>query len=58
MDSRHNSTDYLQEIVDRNQKVILTKNLHYFYPNGHLMTNQIRWLKVSLDRGLRSHIVA
>ena len=58
MESNQNSTDNLQEIVDRNKKVFSTENLNYLYPNGHRMTHQMRWFKASLDRVLRSDVAA
>ena len=58
MESNQNSTDNLQEIVNRNEKVILAENLNYLYPNGHRMTPQMRWFKGSRNRGLTSDIAA
>ena len=58
MESNKNSTDNLQEIVNRNKKFISTENLDYLYPNGHRMTNQMRWYKGSRERGLKSDIAA
>ena len=54
MKKNQNCTDNFQEKVNRNEKLISTKNLNYLYPNGHCMTHQMRWFKVSHDRGLRS----
>tara|TARA_B100000579_G_C22761104_1_gene818990 strand:+ start:265 stop:441 length:177 start_codon:yes stop_codon:yes gene_type:complete len=58
MESSQNFIDNSQEIVNRNQKVISIENLNYLYPNGHRMTNQMRWFKGSLDRGFKSNIAA
>ena len=58
MESNQNSIDNLQEIVNRNQKVIPLRNINYIYPNGHRMTHQMRWFKGSRDRALRSDISA
>ena len=54
MKSNQDSTDNFQEIVNRNKKVVSTENLNYLYPNGHCMTHQMRWLKVSRYRWLSS----
>ena len=58
MESNQNNTNNLQEIIDRNQKVCLTENLNYLYPNGHRITHQMRWFKGSRDRCLRPDIAA
>ncbi|WP_269623683.1 hypothetical protein [Prochlorococcus marinus] len=58
MEFNQNGTDNLQEIVNRNEKVISNENLNYLYPHGHRMTHQMRWLKCISDRGLRSDIAA
>ena len=58
MKSNPNTSDYLQEIVNRNEKVFFTENLNYLYPHGHRMTHQMRWFKGSRDRGLRPDIAA
>jgi len=58
MESNLNSIDNLQEIVNRNEKVISTRNINYLYPNGHRTTHQMMWFKDSCDRGLRSDIAA
>ena len=58
MKSNQNSTDNLQVVVNRNEKVISAENLNYLYPNGHRMTHQMRWFKGSRDRGLKSNIAA
>ena len=47
-----------REIVDRKQNLISSENYNYLYPNGHRMTNQMRWFKGSHDRGLSSDIAA
>ncbi len=58
MESNQNSTGSFSEIVDRNESLIATTELNYLYPNGHRMTNQMRWFKGSRDRGLRSKFAA
>ena len=58
MEKNQNSTDNLQEIVNRNKKDISSENLNYLYPNGHRMTHQMRWYKGSRDRGLKSDVAA
>ena len=58
MKSNQNIIDNSEEIVNRNEKVFSTLKHHYLYPNGHRMTNQMRWLKAIRDRGLRSDIAA
>ena len=56
MELNQNRIDNLQEIVNRNEKVISAENLNYLYPNGHRMTHQMRWFKGSCDRGLSTDI--
>ena len=34
------------------------EKLNYLYPNGHRITNQMKWFKGSRDRGLKSDIAA
>ena len=58
MELNQNSTDDLQEIVNRKVKVVSTERLDYLYPNGHRITHQMRWFKGSRDRGLSSDIAA
>ena len=58
MDSKQNSTDNLEEIVNSNEKFISTENLNYLYPNGHRMTHQMKWFKGSRNRGFKSDIAA
>ena len=58
MELNQNNTDDLKERVDRNKKLSSTENLNYLYPNGHRITNQMRWFKGSRDRCLRSDIAA
>ena len=45
MESNQNINDNSKEIVNRNKKVIATKNINYLYPNGHRITHQMRWFK-------------
>ncbi|WP_269611507.1 hypothetical protein [Prochlorococcus marinus] len=58
MESNQSSIDNHQEIVNRNEKVISTRDIKYLYPNAHRTTHQMRWFKDSRDRGLRSDIAA
>ena len=58
MELNQNIVDNIQEIVNRNEKLISTENLHYLYPNGHRMTHQMRWFKGCRDRGLSSNVAA
>ena len=58
MESNQGSTDTFQEIINSNEMVVSTESLNYLYPNGHRMTNQMRWFKGSRDRCLRSDIAA
>ena len=58
MESNLNSTDNVQGITDKTEKLISTQYLNYLYPNGHRMTHQMRWFKGSYERGLSSEIVA
>ena len=58
MDSNQKTDDNLQEIFNRNKKFVSTQNLNYLYPNGHRMTNQMKWFKGSRDRGLSSDMAA
>ncbi len=58
MESNQNSTDDLQIIANRNEKLVSSENLTYLYPNGHRMTHQMRWFKGCRDRGLRSDMAA
>ena len=58
MESSQVRTDNFQEIFNRNEKVILTKNLNCLYPNRDLINHEIRWFKACLDRGLRPDLAA
>ena len=61
MQSNQNRTLYSRDIVNENEKVIISEtieNLNYLYPNGHRITHQMRWFKGSRDRGLKSDAVA
>ena len=58
MESIQDSNDNLEDEENRNEKVIPTEKQNYLYPNGHRMTHQMRWFKVSRDRDLRSNIAA
>ena len=57
MEFNQNKTDYSQDIINENEKVITNEtieNLNYLYPNGHRITHQMRWFKGSRNRGLSS----
>ena len=61
MQFNQNKTDYSQDIVNQNQKVITSEtieNLNYVYPNGHRITHQMRWFKWSLNRVFTSDTAA
>ena len=61
MQFNQNKTDYSQDIVNENEKVITSEtieNLNYLYPIGDRITHQMRWFKGSNNRGLRSHNAA
>ena len=61
MQLNQNNTDKLQDIINKNEKVIqiqAIENRNYLYPNGHRMTPQMRWFKGSRDRGLKPDIAA
>ena len=58
MESNQNNIDDLKERGDRNTKLSSTDNLNYLYPNGHRITHQMRWFKVSKERGLSSEQAA
>tara|TARA_B100000579_G_C22285105_1_gene600087 strand:- start:302 stop:487 length:186 start_codon:yes stop_codon:yes gene_type:complete len=61
MESNQNNTNNSQDIASRNKKITHAEsyeNLNYLYPNGHRMTNQMRWFKGSRERGIKSDMVA
>tara|TARA_B100000945_G_C19995792_1_gene418702 strand:+ start:150 stop:326 length:177 start_codon:yes stop_codon:yes gene_type:complete len=58
MKSNQVNSDDFKEIDNRNEKVISNEKFTYLYPNGHRMTNQMRWFKGSRSRGLRDDIAA
>ena len=61
MQFNQKKTDYSQNIVNENYKVITSETIqshNYLYPNGHRITHQMRWFKGSRNRGLRSNIAA
>ncbi len=39
-------------------QIKVIEEFNYLYPNGHRMTNQMRWFKGSRERGLKSDIAA
>ena len=61
MGLNQNSNEKSQDIVKTNEDVNTSKfseNLNYLYPNGHRITHQMRWFKVSRNRGLNSDMAA
>ena len=61
MQFNQNKTDYFQDIVNENEKVITSEtieNLKYLYPNGYCFTHQMGWIKGSRNRGLSSDTAA
>ena len=61
MQFKQNNNDNSQDIVTGNEKLTQSEtieNLNYLYPNGHRITNQMRWYKGSRERGLRKDIAA
>tara|TARA_Y100001968_G_C19114850_1_gene599042 strand:+ start:277 stop:462 length:186 start_codon:yes stop_codon:yes gene_type:complete len=61
MEFHQDNIDIAQDIVDKNKRIINSQNienLNYLYPNGHRVTNQMRWFKGSKDRGLSSDMAA
>ncbi len=56
MGSNKNSTNTFPEIADKNEKLILNKNINIIHTNEYCITHQIRWFKGSRDRGLRTEI--
>ena len=61
MNSNQNNTDKIKEIFNKNENTThypTIENQTYLYPNGHRITNQMRWFKGSRDRSLRSDIAA
>ncbi len=58
MELNRNINNDFQEIVNTNEEVFSTRNLHYLYPNGHRMTNQMIWLKGGGEKTFRSDISA
>ena len=58
MELNQNNNDNSKEIVNRHEKVFSTEKLNYLYPNGHRVTNQMKWFKGSRDRGLSSDMAA
>ncbi len=58
MKSNQNSTEDSEVTVIRNELTNLAENFNYLYPNGHRMTNQMRWFKGSRNRDIRSDMAA
>ncbi len=61
MEINQKKIDISQEIVNRNDKEIISQNIEnlpYLYPNGHRITLQFRWYKYSCDMGLKPNIGA
>ena len=61
MEFIENNIDDSQDIANTIEKFIhseTNKKLSYLYPNGHRITHQMRWFKVSRDRDFRSDTAA
>ncbi len=58
METEQNSAEDSKVTVHRNEQGILAENFNYLYPNGHRMTNQMRWFKGSRNRDIRSDMAA
>jgi len=61
MESNQSKVDNSHHEFDKNEKLINyenIENLNYLYPNGHRVTNQMKWFKGSRDRGLSSDMAA
>tara|TARA_Y100001968_G_C19140112_1_gene611010 strand:+ start:274 stop:459 length:186 start_codon:yes stop_codon:yes gene_type:complete len=61
MESNKNDTSYSKEMVDEVKPFKQSENienLNYLYPNGHRITHQMRWLKISKDSGFKSDVPA
>jgi hypothetical protein len=57
MELNQENIDRSQDMIDTNERIMNSQNLeniNYLYPNGHRMTNQMRWFKGSRDRGSKS----
>ena len=61
MEPKDHEADNSHNLVNQNDKFInldTTNNPSYLYPNGHRMTNQMKWFKGSRDRGISEDIAA
>ena len=61
MQSNQNNIYKFQNVVSKNEQNTNKKakeRLNYLYPNGHRITHQMRWYKVSRDRDFRSDSAA
>ena len=58
MKTEQNSAEDSKVTVNKNEQGILGENFNYLYPNGHRMTNQMRWFKGSRNRDIRSDMAA
>ena len=58
MESNQSKIDSPHEKVKKNVKVINLEEKKYLYPNGHRITHQMRWFKLTRDRGSSSNIAA
>ena len=61
MKSNQSKVDNSHHEFDKNDKIMnyeKIENLNYLYPNGHRVTNQMKWFKGSRDRGLSSDMAA
>ena len=51
------NNDNHKHILNKNKKTChrgTIETLNYLYPNGHRITHQMRWLKISKEKGLKS----
>ena len=58
MKTEQNRAEDSKVTVNKNEQGILAENFNYLYPNGHRMTNQMRWFKGSRYRYTRSDMAA
>ena len=61
MQFNQENTNNSKEIVNDNEKLIpiqAIENRNYLYPDGHRMTNQMRWFKGSKEKDFSSDIAA
>ncbi len=58
MELKRDSSDNLQQKVDKNKKFSSNKNHNYLYTNSELFINQIRWFNHGKDRLLRMYFAS